>query len=112
DRAVPSLSRLYAQRRALRLAREQEQTTARLDKELRERGDQLNKKRAALAEAVEVAEKERQQADEKATEARTLFSQAQSQLKEFLHLEGAKVCRQCGQPLTRGHFEEEKRRRE
>ena len=112
DRAFPSLSRLHGQRQALRLAAEQEQTAARFDREVRERGEQLKKQRTALAQAVADAEQARQQADEKATEARTLLGQAQAQLKEFLHLEGAKVCRQCGQPLTQSHFEEEKRRRE
>ena len=112
DRAFPLLSRLHGQRAELRQAREQEQTAVRAEKEVRERGDQLKKKHAALSQAVTTAERDRQQADEKATEARTLFQQAQAQLREFLHLEGAKICRACGQPLTRSHFDQEKHRRE
>src|SRR5260370_978287 len=112
DRAFPLLARLHGKRHELGEAREQEQAAVRLEKQVRERGDQLKKKHAALAQALTAAEQDRQQADEKATEARTLLNQAQAQLKEFLHLEGAKVCRSCGQPLTKGHFEEEKKKRE
>ncbi len=111
-RAVPPLARLRGQREALRQAREQEEAAGRLDREVRERGDQLKKQRETLAKALGDAEQERQRADERATEARTLLGQAQAQLREFLGLEGAKVCRSCGQPLTRGHFEEEKTKRE
>ncbi|MBI1918244.1 MAG: SMC family ATPase [Planctomycetes bacterium] len=112
ERVLPLLARLHGQRDALRSTREQEQAFARLDKEVRDKGDQLKKQQATLQKAVVDAEGERQQADEKATEARTLQQQAQAQLKDFLNLEGAQICRQCGQPLTKGHFEEEKRRRE
>jgi DNA repair exonuclease SbcCD ATPase subunit len=112
DRAFPLLARLHGQRSELRQAREQEQSAVRHEKQVRERGDLLKKKQAALAQALATAERERQQTDEKATEARTLFNQAQAQVKEFLHLEGAKVCRACGQPLTRSHFDEEKKKRE
>src|SRR5262249_54226130 len=110
--ALPLLARLYGQRESLRSTREQEQTFARLDREVREKGDVLKKQQSTLQKAVADAERERQQADEKATEARTLQQQAQTQVKEFLHLEGAQICRQCGQPLTKAHFEEEKQRRE
>jgi DNA repair exonuclease SbcCD ATPase subunit len=112
ERVLPLLARLHGQREALRSTREQEQTFARLDREVREKGEQLKKQQASLQKAVSDAERERQQADEKATEARTLQQQAQAQFKDFLNLEGAQICRQCGQPLTKGHFEEEKRRRE
>src|SRR5262249_38953204 len=112
DRALPLLARLHGQREALRQAREQEQASARLEREVREKGEQLKKEQASLQKALSDAERKRQQTDEKATEARTLQQQAQVQLREFLNLEGAQICRQCGQPLTRGHFDEEKRRRE
>src|SRR5262249_23508656 len=112
ERTMPLLTRLHGQREALRSTREQEQVFARLDREVREKGEQLKKQQASLQNALADAERERQQADEKATEARTLHQQAQAQLKDFLNLAGAQLCRQCGQPLTKAHFEEEKYRRE
>ncbi len=112
ERALPLLSRLHGQRQALRVACAQEQGFVRLDKAVREKGDQLKQQQASLQKAVVDAERARQQADEKATEGRTLLQQAQAQLKDFLNLEGAQICRQCGQPLTKSHFEEEKSRRE
>src|SRR5262249_6199154 len=49
---------------------------------------------------------------EQATRARTLLEQARLQLEELNQLQGAKVCRHCGQNLTPGHLKDEKRRRE
>jgi DNA repair protein SbcC/Rad50 len=112
ERALPLLNRLHAQRADLKRARTQEQDCARMDREVRERGEQLKTQHAALATTLAEAERARLVADEKATEARTLLHQAQAQLKDFLNLEGAQICRSCGQPLTPGHFEEEKRKRE
>ncbi len=48
---------------------------------------------------------------DQAAEAQTLLQQARDSLKELTRLDGSKVCRHCGQPLTEGHLEEEKRRR-
>src|SRR5262249_10336828 len=56
------------------------------------------------------AEEARRCADQ-AAEARTLLAQARESLREVEHLDGAKVCRHCGQQLTPGHIDEEKRRR-
>src|SRR5262249_52966676 len=44
-------------------------------------------------------------------EARTLVKQARDSLNEVTQLEGATVCRHCGQKLTPGHIVEEKRKR-
>src|SRR5262249_46591551 len=52
-----------------------------------------------------------QQARDRLTEERTRLREAADQLEEFGRLEGAKVCRQCGQGLTPGHYEVEKARR-
>src|SRR5262249_39854096 len=43
ERSLPHLARLQARREALREAREQEQESVRLDREVREKGDQLKK---------------------------------------------------------------------
>lgn len=46
----------------------------------------------------------RRKADEAVTRAETLDRQARDELKLFAELDGAKVCRQCGQSLTPEHF--------
>src|SRR5262249_35193095 len=51
------------------------------------------------------------QADEKAARARALLEQARHDLDELSHLQGAKICRACGQELTAEHLAEEQRRR-
>src|SRR5581483_11005597 len=63
-------------------------------------------------QATAEAEKRRQEADGKAVELKTLLERARASLKDFQGLRGAKVCRHCGQLLTPGHYEEEKRKRE
>ena len=68
---------------------------------------------AQLTAEAEEAAKALQQADERPPRPRTLLEQARRSLQELHRLEGAKVVPAlCGQALTRGHFEEEKRRRE
>src|SRR5213078_4378856 len=52
ERALPLLSRLHGQRRALRVAGDQEQGLARLDREVREKGDQLKQQQASLQKTV------------------------------------------------------------
>src|SRR5262249_36496898 len=51
------------------------------------------------------------EATEAAAEARTLSQQAKESLAELTGLEGAKICRHCGQPLTPGHVDEQKKKR-
>ena len=38
--------------------------------------------------------------------------QARQHLEELTYLDGAKVCRHCGQPLTTAHLQDEKCRRQ
>src|SRR5205085_173869 len=75
------------------------------------RGDQLRKKEQALQQEMDIAARERQQADGKAVEERTLLDRARVGLRDFQALKGAQVCRHCGQALTPGHYAEEKKRR-
>jgi DNA repair exonuclease SbcCD ATPase subunit len=87
-----------------REASQTEQTTLARGKKLGTEADRL---RLGLDESSKVSHA----ATEAAAEARTLLQQARASLKEVTDLDGAKVCRHCGQPLTESHVKEEKVRR-
>jgi DNA repair protein SbcC/Rad50 len=111
-KVVPVLDRFAAARIELRKATERGETLIVAEKKTREAGEQAKKRRADATANLESATLVRHQADESATEARTLFQQAKAAANEFGQLEGAKVCRACGQLLTPGHWEAEKAKRD
>jgi exonuclease SbcC len=112
SRAVPLLDRLHRQREEIgrALAREQEALKAQQAVEVQDKqyAAEVERLRPLRDEALTA----RQQADAEATRARTLLDEARRQRRDLELLSGAKVCRQCGQPLTPGHIKEEKVRRE
>jgi exonuclease SbcC len=110
-RTVPLLARFQSRREELRQARLGEQTAARTQQAVQERGKALKLEVAELQPRHEAAAEALQQAGDRHTEARTLLQQARASLLELTELDGAKVCRHCGQALTEGHLKEEKRRR-
>lgn len=112
QRVLPLAARLNQSRKDLRQARERETALGREETERKAKGAESRKKTDALKQAAGELEKRRQDADASAVELKTLLERARSSVKEFQSLRGAKLCRHCGQPLTAGHFEEEKRKRE
>jgi DNA repair protein SbcC/Rad50 len=84
-----------------RVARKAEQTTLARGKQL---GVDAERSRVSLEEAAKALHA----TTEAAAEARTLLQQARASLKEVTELDGAKVCRHCGQSLTEKHVDEEK----
>jgi exonuclease SbcC len=110
-RLVPQLSRVQSKRDALIRESAQVETIEKQQQEVRARGEERKREIDELTPLVEEAKRALEQANEQATEARTLRSQARQHLQELTQLGGAKVCRHCGQTLTPGHLEEEKRRR-
>jgi DNA repair protein SbcC/Rad50 len=111
-KAVPLLDRFATARIELRMATERGETLKQDEAKTREAGEQAKKRHAEAKAKLEAATQARHQADEAATEARTLLQQAKAAADEFGQLAGAKVCRACGQPLTPGHWEMEKSKRE
>jgi DNA repair protein SbcC/Rad50 len=111
-RVLPVLDRFQQNRAELSAARQ------RLDKdeekvaEVMKAGKQAGEEAKALREQVQAAAKIRAEADERATQARTLLEQANAALEELQSLRGEKTCRHCGQPLTAAHMQQEKERRE
>jgi DNA repair exonuclease SbcCD ATPase subunit len=112
DRALPLLERLHGQREGLRQALAAADAKGKEEQAVKARGERLKAQHADLAHQVEAATKQRRQADADLAAVQALFGQLEGAWKAFTELEGARVCRACGQPLTPGHFEEEKARRE
>jgi DNA repair exonuclease SbcCD ATPase subunit len=111
SQVAPVLARFAARRDELRRALEQERTAQQNLQAVRARGEKHKAEAAELRPKLEEAERRLFQANEQVTETRTLCQQARSSLQELTSLDGSKVCRHCGQALTPGHLQEEKKRR-
>jgi exonuclease SbcC len=111
SQVVPLLARFQARRDELRQALATEQAAQQRQQAVRVRGEQMAADLEKLRPQVEEAARALQQATDEVTKAKTLLQQARAGLKEITQLYGAKVCRHCGQALTPGHVQEEKRRR-
>ncbi len=109
---VPLVERFRTQRDELRLATERSQQVQSEQEEVRKRGESSRAEVERLKPELEQVGKEVEQANIQVAEARALLQQAQSSLVDLNTLDGkSKVCRACGQPITAGHIEEERRRR-
>ncbi|MBO0700807.1 MAG: SMC family ATPase, partial [Zavarzinella sp.] len=111
-KVVPLLDRFAAARIELREATSRCETLGKAEHTTREAGEKARRTHTESKAKLDAARQVRQQADEAATEARTLLQQAKAAADEFGQMEGAKVCRACGQALTPGHWAEEKAKRE
>jgi exonuclease SbcC len=108
---VPQLARFQTRRDELRQARATEDAAKRELEQVEARGRLCKAEVERLKPLLEEAQRVLQEASERAAEERTLLAQAKDSLQQVTHLEGAKVCRACGQPLTPGHVDDERRRR-
>lgn len=111
-RALPVLTRFQQRRSSLLCAVEMEKKSREAEKQIKAEGVELREQHDRLTKEVELSSRNRQEAEKKAAVAKTLLDQANEQVRAFTELEGARVCRQCGQPLTQSHYEEEKGKRE
>ncbi len=110
-RLVPHIVRFRTKREELAGVVEQVRAIEQEQLKVRAHGEERKREKERLVPLVEQAAVQLQLANDQATEARTLLTQARESLEELTGLEGAKVCRHCGQALTAGHIDEEKRRR-
>jgi exonuclease SbcC len=108
---VPRLARFQAGRAELRQAKEKAALAENKKKEVEIKGKQLGEEVKRLGPLADEAEAAARQASERATEAKTLLQQARDSLKELSTLDISGRCRHCGQALTPGHLEDEKRKR-
>jgi exonuclease SbcC len=109
---VPLLGRLQAQHDELGQARHREETATKARQTIQLHGEQVKTEAARLRSEQEAAARACRQADEQATRAETLLEQARGHLEELTRLNGATVCRHCGQPLTAAHLRTERQRRQ
>jgi exonuclease SbcC len=110
--AVPILARFHTQRELLREARTRERSASETRDATQLRGTQLRAEVDAFQPTLQAAVAASQQADAQKTAAETLLVQAQQQRDDLARLDGAKICRHCGQKLTASHLREETARRE
>lgn len=106
-RAVPGLSRFMRARADLVDAKARETAAQNAEFAVRSAGEKLTAELSALAPELQSLVAGRETADKEETSAQTLLEHARRELQSFRGLHGAKVCRACGQPLTREHFERE-----
>jgi DNA repair exonuclease SbcCD ATPase subunit len=109
---VPVMARLIRAREDLRTARGRERKAAEQEKAIKTRGEQLAAELSKLARRVESRAAERERADETASAAKAFYQRAHDEERTFRELEGARVCRQCGQDLTPAHFTRELAKRQ
>jgi DNA repair exonuclease SbcCD ATPase subunit len=112
ERAVPLLERLASQRDGLRKALAAEAADAQKEQTIKASGEKLRERHEELKKRAEEATRKREHADRELAASQALFEQLRAAWGEFTALEGARLCRACGQPLTPAHFEQEKARRE
>lgn len=109
--AVFLLERLHRQREELRHACREQQESAQALLEVQVRGKQLAEETEPLKTRLQEASAARQQADQRAARTQALLDQARASLEELNKLEGAKICRACGQELTARHLQQEQHHR-
>jgi DNA repair exonuclease SbcCD ATPase subunit len=112
ERALPLLERLSGQREGLEKSLAAEAAEAQKEQAIQADGEKLRTRHEDLKKRTDEATRKRQHADQELAAVQALFNQLETAWREFTALEGARVCRACGQPLTPGHFEQEQARRE
>lgn len=111
-KVAPLLDRFATVRLQIGTSTKKGNELAQSEKETRDAGEKAKQDQAELKAKFDVAVKERQQADQAVSEARLLFQQARAAVAEFEKLEGSRVCRACGQPLTPAHWQLEQTKRD
>jgi len=111
NQLLSPLARFHEHREELRQAWEREQTAKQRLNQVEARGKELKAEWERLKLSVQDADRAARQAKDQETEARTFLKQARESLRDITELDGFKRCRYCGQELTPGHLEDEKRRR-
>lgn len=110
-RVLQPLTRFAARRQELGRSTDREKAAGVSLAQVRNNAEARKKEAEDLRPRLEQAKEALEKASEQATEARTLLTQAKQSLQDLTQIDGAKVCRACGQPLTEGHLAEEKKRR-
>jgi DNA repair protein SbcC/Rad50 len=112
DRAVPLLERFANKRDLLRQMLAAASAKAKEEQTIKVRGEALKTEHDEAKKQADEATTKRQETDAELAAARALFTQIEESWNSFKGLEGAQLCRACGQPLTPGHLKKEKAKRE
>ncbi len=108
---VPVLKRFADAREELRKAIHLEVTATQAQTQIESSGKKFSAEVEQLKPQLAEAELALKGARDQTADCGALLRQAKASLKELSDLEGAKVCSHCGQNLTPGHVDDEKRRR-
>jgi DNA repair exonuclease SbcCD ATPase subunit len=110
--ALPLLERLHGQRVGLKKALASEVTEAKKEQAIKAVGEKLRAELDELSKRADEATRKRERAQQELAAEQALLRQLEAAWEQFIDLEGSRLCRACGQPLTPGHFESEKPKRE
>jgi exonuclease SbcC len=106
------LERLFQHREELRQARQALASDQQEEKNIEARGKEFKTRHDELKPHLDSARATLKICEEKLASEKALWQQANGLCSEFEMLEGSKICRTCGQPLTPKHYKEERGRRE
>ena len=109
---VAVLDRLHTDRSELTKAVAGEKAARADEAKLKADGVKAKEEFTRLEADARAAREDRAAKDQAAAEARALARQARELADEFTTMSGQTKCRACGQPLTPGHFADEKKTRE
>src|SRR5262249_36506917 len=112
QQALSPLSRLAQHREELRQARQQLAKAQQTEKGVEVRGKEIKARHDELKPHLDSSRASLKICEEKLASEKALFQQANGLCSEFEMVEGSKICRTCGQPLTPKHYKEERGRRE
>jgi DNA repair exonuclease SbcCD ATPase subunit len=108
---VPLLERFHGHRAELALTTGRARTACERKQAVETRGKECAAATEALRPKLAEATKALEEANVRSAEAGTLLKAARDSLRDLVQVDGAKVCRHCGQPLTAAHVKEEQKRR-
>jgi exonuclease SbcC len=110
--ALSPLERLFQHREEYRQAQQASTAAQQTEKSIEAHGKELKARHDELKPQLDSARASLKICEEKLASEKALWQQANGLCSEFEMLEGSKICRTCGQPLTPKHYKEERGRRE
>jgi exonuclease SbcC len=112
SQSVALLERIHQERSDLTKTAAAERQAKAKEQRLLEDGKKAKDEFEAIQERVKLVKESLGKAEVAAAESRALAKQSREQADAFKELRGVKTCRACGQPLTKEHFDSEKKRRD
>lgn len=111
QRVIPELKRFRERRDFVTRSQARKAELQQLEDKTKSEGQRLGQDLASARKQLASQEETHKALDLQVASSRTLVRQAELAVEEFQQVDGKKVCRYCGSPLTKGHLEEEQKRR-